>query len=86
VALDKDCWPTEQPIRSITISNHENVTNETYTIGKFGVTKIEQFTKPGEYCFLPYVRVWRGGDLIAEFCQHRIYGTYYAELESEDCF
>src|SRR3546814_20660497 len=51
---------------------------EMYRVGYGGVTRIEACEKPGEYCMLPYVRVWRGDECAAEFIQHKLIGVYFA--------
>src|SRR3546814_14186592 len=48
---------------------------EMYRVGYGGVTRIEACEKPGEYCMLPYVRVWRGDECAAEFIQHKLIGV-----------
>lgn len=50
---------------------------ETYRVGFDGVTRIEACEKPGEYCMLPYVRVWRDNECVAEFVQHKLIGVYF---------
>ena len=45
--------------------------DECYKVGHFGVTKIEQTVKSGEYSYIPYVRVWRGDEVLAEIPQHK---------------
>lgn len=50
-----------------------------FLVGRNGVTRIEEATKPGMYCDIPYVRVFKGDDLEAEFCQHNIVGVYYGD-------
>lgn len=68
--------PTEQVIRSILVVDNVH-TNENYTIGSKGVTKIEPFTKSGMYADIPYLRVWKGEFVHSEFCQHQIIGVYF---------
>lgn len=41
------------------------------------VTRIEAFTKSGSFADIPYVRVWCGDRVVAEFCQHQIVGVYF---------
>lgn len=48
-----------------------------YLVGRGGVTRIEAFTKSGMRADIPYVRVWRGDEPLAEFCQHGIVGVYF---------
>ena len=46
-------------------------------VGSGGVTRIEAFTKSGMHANIPYVRVWKGDQPAAEFCQHNIVGVYF---------
>lgn len=50
---------------------------ESYRVGYDGVTRIEACTKSGMYANIPYLRVWKGDDCFAEFCQHQIVGVYF---------
>jgi hypothetical protein len=50
---------------------------EYWTVGYGGVTRIEAFTKSGMHADIPYVRVWKGDEPHAEFCQHSIVGVYF---------
>lgn len=68
--------PIAQAIREIDVYLNEEGSNF-YRLGKDGVTRIEGCTKPGPYCDLPYVRVWKGDACEAEFCQHNIVGVYF---------
>lgn len=77
-----------QPIKSITVwHGNEGLVEvgayepEGYTVGHCGVTRIEACAKPGEYCDVPYVRVWKGDICLAEFCQHKIVGVYFGYPE-----
>lgn len=70
--------PISQPIRCIEIDTIEGVQGS-YLVGRNGVTRIEATTKPGMYCDIPYVTVWKGDVCEAEFCQHNIVGVYFAE-------
>lgn len=47
------------------------------------LTRIEACTKPGQYCDIPYVRVWKGDVCEAEFCQHNIVGVYFGPPETD---
>lgn len=46
-------------------------------VGKNGITCIEAFEKSGLASNIPYARVWKGDEPIAEFCQHQIVGVYF---------
>lgn len=70
----KAAQPIDQEIASIEIGGDE--------IGYFSVgsscDKIEQIWREGEYCLIPYVRVWNNGQCIAEINWHKLNGVYYA--------
>lgn len=68
--------PVNQPIRSIEIDTIPE-SQESYTVGRSGVTRIEACTKSGLHADIPYVRVWKGDQCEAEFCQHNIVGVYF---------
>lgn len=69
-----------QPIREVDVylSDEGSIY---YRVGHSGVTRIEACAKPGVYCDIPYVRVWKGEVCEAEFCQHNIVGVYFGEPE-----
>lgn len=69
---------TRQPIRMIVIAHHAEETIG-FSVGINGVTRIEAFNKDGLYSEIPYLRVWKGDAISAEFCQHGIVGTYFDE-------
>lgn len=48
-------------------------------VGNSGITRIEKWTKSGSMASLPYVRVWKGDVLVAEFCQHNLTGVFFKE-------
>jgi hypothetical protein len=80
-----EAHPIEQVIDSITVwMGTEGLVEvgayepEIYRVGYDRVTRIEACEKPGEYCMLPYVRVWRGDECVAEFSQHKLIGVYFA--------
>ena len=75
-----DEHPIEQPIAQIAIGDMPDGF-ATYTVGRGGINRIEACSKPGEYCNIPYVRVWVGDMCAAEFCQHRIMGVYFSAPE-----
>lgn len=53
-----------------------------FRVGNKGVTRIEATTKPGEYSHIPYIRVWKGDTVMAEFCQHKLAGVYFADPDA----
>lgn len=60
--------PIKQPIHSICFF----LGNTDAEVGRYGVTRIEACEKPGEYCMIPYIRVWRGEDCVMEIPQHKL--------------
>lgn len=80
----------EQNIEAVTVwnGNSERVEigayePEAYRVGFDGVTRIEACEKPGEYCLIPYIRVWRGDLCLAEFGQHKVVGVYFEQAPIE---
>jgi hypothetical protein len=49
-----------------------------YTVGSSRVTRIVKSIKCGMHADIPYIEVWAGDHLLAEFCQHGIVGVYFA--------
>lgn len=68
-------WQSRR-IQSVTVWTYETEA-EAYRVGKDGVTAIVPILKNGEYCELPYVQVWKGEKLYAEFGQHKCEGVYF---------
>jgi len=68
------------PIRCVQVDNVEG-SGFAYMVGSQNVTKIEAYEESGPYCMIPYIRVWKGEKLEAEFCKHQIVGVYYGEPE-----
>lgn len=51
---------------------------ESYRVGSpNGVTEITRFEQPGPHCMLPYIRLWKGAEIYADFALHNIIGIYY---------
>lgn len=72
--------PIEQPIARIVVSDFGPEAGiESYWLGHDGVTRIEATVKSGMYANIPYVRVWKGEQAFAEFCQHNIVGVYFGQ-------
>ena len=69
-------WAVAQDIERIIVCDNEREC-EAYRVGHQGVSRIEKTERPGEYCMIPYVRVWRGNEAVAEFGQHKLVGLYY---------
>lgn len=59
-----------QPIIATQIPCDEHGNPIDYIVGT-NCTHIEPCVKEGEYCNIPYLRVWNGGECLAEFCQHK---------------
>ena len=66
-----------RPIKEIDIFIDADSDPLYYRVGRKGVTRIEQFMLPGPQGELPYIRVWKGDLVDAEFCRHNIVGVYY---------
>lgn len=63
--------------------NAEAACGESYRVGFGEVTRIEATSKTGEFSHIPYVRVWKGDQPFAEFCQHKIIGVYFTQPKAE---
>lgn len=50
-----------------------------WCVGHQGVTRIEEIIKSGMSSDIPYLRIWKGDHVMAEFCQHHIVGVYFKE-------
>ena len=68
---------SEPIVQSILVPCDHHGNPESWVVGQAGVTRIERFEKPGEYCGLPWVRIWAGDKPIAEFYEHRLAGIYF---------
>lgn len=66
-----DDHPVKQKILSTQLPCDESGNPIDYVVGKYRVTRIEACSKPGEFCTIPYIRVWVGDICAAEFCQHK---------------
>jgi hypothetical protein len=68
----------EQKIRYVTvmlpIEGDEGVG---WLVGMNGVTHITATEKPGLHCNIPYIQIWKGECLAAEYCQHGIVGVEF---------
>ena len=72
---DDELWMSRR-INRVTVFQHETEV-EAYWVGYGGVTAITPALKNGEFASLPYVQVWKGDALYAEFIQHRCDGVYF---------
>lgn len=71
--------PINQPIEIAEIQGGD--LPELYKVGVAGVTRIEACTKSGLHADIPYIRIWKGDEALAEFCQHNIRGIYFRKAE-----
>jgi hypothetical protein len=75
--------PITRSIKSIQINDHfgsgPDGAGDAYDVGQGGVTRIEACEKSGMHSSIPYLRVWKGEECVAEFCQHSIVGVYFGE-------
>ena len=78
-------WKTDAKIISIRVygPSGEYGAAEAYDLGqdlgeKWGAcTEIRPIQKSGMHANIPYIQVWAGDHLHAEFCQHNIVATYF---------
>lgn len=78
--------PVEQPIREVVVRYDDyqhHACGLAYCVGMDGVTRIEACQKNGEFCMIPYVRIWSGDLCIAEFSQHHVAGVFFAKDAEE---
>ncbi|QRG06142.1 hypothetical protein EZH22_24660 [Xanthobacter dioxanivorans] len=83
---EKTVHAVKQPISKVIVryDDYQNqVQGITYVVGENGVTRIEACKKNGEYCDIPYIRVWSGGQCLAEFNQHHLAGVFFAKNNPE---
>lgn len=74
--------PIRQSIRSIEIDTIPDVQGS-WEVGRNGVTRIEACEKSGQHSSIPYLRVWKGDDCVAEYCQHNIVGVYFDPIKGD---
>lgn len=77
-----DDHPVNQPIAHTQIPCDEHGNPVDYIVGKNEVTRIEACSKGGEFCTIPYIRVWAGEMCLVEFCQHRASFVRFALVPS----
>lgn len=81
-SFDPRVHAVDQPIYSVVVrfDDHQHqIEGLSYVVGRNGVTYIEAFEKNGEYCHLPYIRVWEDNSCIAEFSQHHVAGVFFVK-------
>ncbi len=69
--MQSESHSIKQPITSAQLPCDEHGNPHDYIVGENGVTKIEGCEKNGEYCMIPYIRVWAGDHCMVEFSQHK---------------
>jgi hypothetical protein len=56
--------------------------SESYKVGVNDVTEIRHAGRKGLHNDIPYIEVYKFGQLHSEYCQHNITGVYYDIKES----
>lgn len=74
--------PDQQRVIRMMVVGQRNGSAEGYSVGTSGITQIEEVDLPGMFADIPYLRVWRGEAVVAEFCRHNIVGIYFNESTS----
>lgn len=69
--MQSESHPIKQTIIATQLPCDEHGSPLDFNVGRAGVTRIEACEKNGECCMIPYLRVWRGDQCIAEFNQHK---------------
>lgn len=70
--------PTEKLTITKAIISRTNEDEESYRVGgPSGVTKIEATVYPGPHNNIPYIRLYKGDKIFADFCLHNIIGIYF---------
>ena len=72
-------WPHAGEIECIYVIGEPIDRVPSFAVGVGPVTRIEKTAKPGEYGWIPYVRVWAGDRVLSEHSQHQIAGVYFKE-------
>ena len=75
--------PIKQAISATQIPSDQHGNPIDYIVGQ-NCSRIEACEKPGEYCNIPYIRVWAGDECLAEFCQHKAAFVLFAPKENPD--
>ena len=65
----------KREIKSVTSSL---IDSPEYCVGKYGITKIEAYGEPGMYCDLPWVRIFKGDEVVVRISCYELAGIYYA--------
>lgn len=68
--MQKESHVVKQDILSVQLSHDEYGNPLDYIVGR-NCSRIEATEKNGEYCMIPYLRVWDGERCLAEFSQHK---------------
>lgn len=67
---DQQIHPVMQPIMATQVPCDDHGNPLDWVVG-MNCTRIEACSKNGEFASIPYIRVWNGGECLAEFSQHR---------------
>ncbi len=67
--------------RTIGTVNDDEAGMTVASVGSRGVTKIECYGEPGEYSYVPFIKVWKGEHLA--FRRRALGLTIYYEAPSE---
>lgn len=70
--------PIRQVIDAVQLPNDEHGNPLDWIAGR-NCTHIEACEKNGEYCMIPYIRVWAGNSCLAEFNQHKASFVRFSE-------
>lgn len=72
-------WIDGPEIQTVIIETYGGAANDwCYRVGSDGITRIERTFKSGMHSNIPYVRIWKDAEPVAEFCQHHICGVEFA--------
>lgn len=54
-----------------------------WEVGSNGITRIEEYQENGEYCHIPYIRIWRCDQKVAEMCKHKLDAIFFGNAEGD---
>jgi len=81
--MQSESHTVKQPIVSVQLPCDEHGNPMDYLLGR-NCTLIEACEKNGEYCMIPYIRVWDGESCIAEFSQHKASFVRFGSSELQE--
>lgn len=70
--MQTESHPVRQEIMAVQTMCDAQGNPMDFEVGNNGVTRIEACEKNGEYCMIPYIRVWAGDACIMECSQHKV--------------